>query len=356
MFSTQDYDYDLPENRIAQKPSRVRDGSRLLWLRRKNGGISHHRFKDLSQLLLPTDLLVVNNTRVIPARLVGQKESGGRVELLLLNDLKTGAGGVDDIGNQHLVYECLVKASKRPKDGSRLLFGNGYTAKIVGHNGRFSWVRFNCKNGYNRMLQQIGSVPLPPYIKRDPGRDEMDDKAAYQTVYARHRGAVAAPTAGLHFSHALLNQLKKKGIQIVEITLHVGYGTFSPVQTSDIRDHRLHQEQYRIPPEAAGAINRAMARGHRVVAVGTTCVRTLEFMTDKNGVLSAGEGWCDLFIYPGYRFKTVDAVITNFHLPKSTLLMLVSAFSSRERILSAYQEAIAQEYRFYSYGDAMFIG
>jgi S-adenosylmethionine:tRNA ribosyltransferase-isomerase len=356
MFSIQHYNYDLPEKRIAQKPSQKRDRSRLLWLRRNSGEMSHHRFKDLTELLLPTDLLVVNNTKVIPARLEGKKETGGQVEVLILKYPDTRAGGDIGIEKKTVVCECLIKASKRPKIGSRLLFGNGQTGQIVKNDANISFVRFFCDNGFDCMIHQIGKVPLPPYIKRNHGREKFDDASAYQTIYARQKGAVAAPTAGLHFSKKLLDRLKQKGLQVVEITLHVGYGTFFPVRASDIREHQMHSEQYSISPAAAQKINQARKKGHRVVAVGTTCVRTLEFMTDQNGALNAGKGFCDLFIYPGYRFKIVDAIITNFHLPKSTLLMLVSAFSGRDHILSAYQEAMVRKYRFYSYGDAMLIG
>lgn len=356
MYLTQHYDYDLPEKRIAQTPSQKRDCSRLLYLHRDSGEMSHHRFKDLTDLLLPSDLLVVNNTKVIPARLEGKKETGGHVELLILKYPDTQAKDGTGIEKKRVVCECLIKASKRPKIGSWLLFGNGQKGQVVKHDANISFVRFYCDNGFGHMIHQIGKVPLPPYIKRNHEDKKYDDADAYQTVYARQKGAIAAPTAGLHFSKKLLTRLKQNGLQVVEITLHVGYGTFFPVRASDIRDHQIHSEPYSISPDAAQKINQARKKGHRIVAVGTTCVRTLEFMTDRNGVLSAGKGDCDLFIYPGYRFKIVDAIITNFHLPKSTLLMLVSAFSGRDRILSAYEEAIARKYRFYSYGDAMLIG
>jgi S-adenosylmethionine:tRNA ribosyltransferase-isomerase len=253
------------------------------------------------------------------------------------------------------VSRCLIKTSKRPKPGTFILFDQDLTAEVICFRDGIHTVRFSSKEDFESLLCRIGSIPLPPYIKRSANNGDCNDTAAYQTVYACQKGAVAAPTAGLHFSEKLLDALKSKGIKIVAITLHVGYGTFLPVRVSDIRDHKMYPEWFSIPEETAADINRAKKNGSRVVAVGATCVRTLEYASDENGRVSSGNGSCDLFIYPGYRFKAVDAMVTNFHLPKSTLLMLVSAFAGRKKILDAYREAIGKRYRFYSYGDAMFI-
>ena len=353
MFSLCDYNYDLPDDLIAQQPARERDQSKLLSLNRKTGGLSHHTFQDLYDLLFPTDVLVVNNTEVIPGRLFGKKNTGGRVELLILD---FAGRRKNSIKNGGTAFECLIKASKRPTPGTVLFFQKGLTGEVVDFQDGIFVVKFFCEDDFENILYQIGQIPLPPYIKRGEHSDlACDDKTAYQTIYASQRGAVAAPTAGLHFSQKFLNKLKTKGIQIVEITLHIGYGTFLPVRTSDIRQHRMHSEWYRILKDTAEAINHAKARGSRIVAVGTTAVRTLEFAADSSGHLREGSGQCDLFIYPGYCFNVVDAMITNFHLPKSTLLMLVSAFAGRERVLNAYQEAVHKRYRFYSYGDGMLI-
>jgi S-adenosylmethionine:tRNA ribosyltransferase-isomerase len=325
----------------------------LLHLNRKTGAVTHHLFSDIIDFLQPSDLVVVNNTRVIPGRLVGRKGSGGRVEALIIDyasqNQNTGSGG-------ELTYECLIKASKAPKPGTRLLFGPDLEAVVTTVHERTFSVQFMCQKPFADILDQIGEVPLPPYIHRDrPGGSLLNDRRSYQTVYASRKGAVAAPTAGLHFSETLLEQMRQKGIEIVEITLHVGYGTFMPVRVTDIRKHQIHSEYYTISADAAGIISRAKAQRRRVIAVGTTTVRTLEFASRGNKTVAPGAGNCDLFIYPGYQFKIVDAMITNFHLPKSTLLMLVSAFAGRENILNAYNEAITENYRFYSYGDAMFI-
>ena len=353
MFSLRDYDYDLPDDLIAQQPATERDQSRLLFLNRKTGDLSHHVFQDLYDLLFPTDVLVVNNTEVIPGRLFGEKNTGGRVELLILDYAGRRKTGTKNDG---IICECLIKASKRPKPGTSLFFHKGLTGEIVDFQDGIFTVSFSCEDDFEKILYQIGQTPLPPYIKRNEHSDlACDDKTAYQTVYASQKGAVAAPTAGLHFSQRFFNRLKAKGIQLIEITLHIGYGTFLPVRVSDIRQHRMHSERYRTSNDTAEAIKQAKNRGSRIVAVGTTAVRTLEFSADSAGHLRAGSGQCDLFIYPGYRFKVVDAMITNFHLPKSTLLMLVSAFAGRERVLKAYREAIHKRYRFYSYGDGMLI-
>lgn len=350
MFSINDYDYELPEKLIAQHPVSRRDESRLLVMDRKKANLDHRSFYELEHLLGPSDVLVLNNTKVIPGRLHGHKETGGKAEVLIL----------DYMANPHQVkqpnervYQCLVKSSKPPKPGTRLVFEENLSAEIVaGRNGVYD-VRFYGAPDFESLLDRIGQMPLPPYISRR--RDDAKDRTSYQTVYALHAGAIAAPTAGLHFTPQLLDRLKAKGITIVYITLHVGYGTFLPVRVSDIRDHTMHTEWFSISRETAKGINTAKADGRRIVAVGTTCVRTLEYTTGTDGRISPGSGACDLFIYPGYQFKMVDAMLTNFHLPKSTLLMLVSAFAGREEILQAYQAAIKNRYRFYSYGDAMLI-
>lgn len=351
MYALTDYSYELPEALIAQSPAAQRDRSRLLLLNRNTGVLSHHAFYDLLEMMTSKDVLVVNNTEVIPARLFGKKASGGKVEILILEpaDTETGPPETDGLG-----YRCLVKASKAPKTGTEIHFSDDLNAEVVeGRNGIFH-LNFFPKDDFNRILYRIGHVPLPPYIKRPHGSTE-EDLRAYQTVYASSKGAVAAPTAGLHFTQKLLEALAAKGVRIVQITLHVGYGTFLPVTSEDIRDHKMHPEWYEITPAAANLINQCKAAGGRVVAVGTTSVRSLEDASDAEGILARGSRKCDLFIYPGYRFKVIDVMITNFHLPKSTLLMLVSAFADREKILHAYAEAVKEKYRFYSYGDAMMI-
>jgi S-adenosylmethionine:tRNA ribosyltransferase-isomerase len=351
MFLLSDYDYHLPEERIAQTPVVRRDQSRLLCLEREKGRISHHTFADICDLLLPSDVLVINNTKVIPARLFGRKETGGKAEFLMLGNTRQTA---DDAQQEAVVYHCLIKAARRLKNGARVFFDKGLTARILGFQNGVYAVRFDCEGELDVLLEQIGYMPLPPYISRPEGEaPPCNDQNTYQTVYASQKGAVAAPTAGLHFTEAVLQRLKARGILIVAITLHVGYGTFLPVRVTDIRDHQIHSEWYAISDEAAKTINQARSDGRRIVAVGTTSVRTLEYASDDNGYLSAGADHCDLFIYPGYTFKLVDAMITNFHLPRSTLLMLVSAFAGHENIQQAYREAIRHDYRFYSYGDAM---
>lgn len=353
MFSLLDYDFELPQEFISQAPANRRDRSRLLMLDRKTGGISHHAFSDLVDILLPSDVLVINNTEVIPGRLYGRKESGGKVEVLIL-DYAEGRKKQTDKG----AFECacLVKASKRLRTGAMLLFDHGLRAEVLRFQDGVYTLRFLSTDDFETLLYRIGDMPLPPYIKRGEGKEmPCDDRTSYQTIYASQKGAVAAPTAGLHFSGDLFDKLKSKGILVAEITLHVGYGTFLPVRVSDIRDHKMHSEFFSISGETADLINHAGKEGRRIVAVGTTTVRTLEYASDTDGHLAAGTGNCDLFIYPGYKFKAVDAMITNFHLPKSTLLMLVSALAGRTKILDAYQEAIRNKYRFYSYGDAMLI-
>jgi len=352
MFLLSDYDYHLPQRLIAQAPAIQRDQSRLLQLDRKTGNIFHHRFPEIVDMLNPSDLLVINDTKVIPGRLHGRKESGGKVELLLIDYARShecpGAG--------KLVYECLMKASKSPKIGTKLFFGPDLEGIVAAVHERTFLIEFICKKPFDLILDQIGEVPLPPYIHRDQKNNSgCNDRTSYQTVYAAHKGAVAAPTAGLHFSQSLLDKIRQKGIELIEITLHVGYGTFMPVKVHDIRGHQIHSEYFTISAHAAEVINRAKREHRRVVAVGTTTVRALEYAADAYGFATATADNCDLFIYPGFEFKIVDSMITNFHLPKSTLLMLVSAFAGREKILAAYQAAIKENYRFFSYGDAMFI-
>ncbi len=353
MYALSDYNYELPEELIAQKPVDRRDQSNLLVMDRRAGKLSHHRFDMLDHLLRPGDVLVINNTAVIPGRLVGRKDSGGKVEVLICNF--SGNGNPKTL-NARRVFECLVKTAKPLKPGRKLYFDEGLGAEVIERcNGTYI-IQFHAEGDFETLLDRIGQVPLPPYIRRSPKLEPpCDDRAAYQTVYATEKGAVAAPTAGLHFTPELLEKLKAGGIATVSLTLHVGYGTFLPVRSRDIRSHHMHAESYSIPVQAADKINSARKAGHRVVAVGTTCVRTLEFVSDSAGYVRAENGCCDLFIYPGYRFKAVDAMITNFHLPQSTLLMLVSAFAGRQNVLHAYQEAIKRKYRFYSYGDAMLI-
>jgi len=292
--------------------------------------------------------LVVNNTEVIPGRLLGHKETGGKVEALIL-DFENGCR------NNDLIFKCLVKASKRPRPGSQLCFDQNLTAKVLEYSDDICRLQFFCDTDFEKILYRIGRLPLPPYIKRDCAEIREDDRISYQTVYAEQKGAIAAPTAGLHFTQKLFKEIKTRGITVVNITLHVGYGTFLPVRVKDIREHQMHSESFNISKECADIINSAKAAGRRIVAVGTTCVRTLEYASDNSGIIHPGRGECDLFIYPGYQFRVADAIVTNFHLPCSTLLMLVSAFAGRRQILDAYQEAIINNYRFYSYGDAMFI-
>jgi S-adenosylmethionine:tRNA ribosyltransferase-isomerase len=353
MYSLNDYHYDLPAELIAQQPALQRDRSQLLCLDRRTGHLSHTTFNAIGDYLRTGDVLVINNTAVIPGRLEGKKITGGRVEVLIADY----AGGRKPEGeNGRFICRCLVKASKRPQPGSWLKFADELKAKVIDSNNGLCTLEFHAADNFETMLDKIGQVPLPPYIKRNSGMmSSCDDGKAYQTVYAARKGAVAAPTAGLHFTPELLSELKAGGIQIVELTLHVGYGTFMPVRVADIRRHQMHSEQFSISGPAAEAINSARRTGRRVVAVGTTCVRALEYAADASGKIEAGGGRCDLFIYPGYRFKIVDALVTNFHLPKSTLLMLVAAFAGRQNIFDAYHEAVKRRYRFYSYGDAMFI-
>lgn len=353
MFDLSDYEYDLPEGLIAQKPCNTRSDSRLLHINRQTHELSHRRFSHLPDLLQPGDLLVVNDTRVIPARLFGKKATGGRVEVLII-DYAQGMQHLEKTGG--FQCECLVRASKMPKTGSVLYFTGQMTGQVMAVNDGICEIRFSGGKQFVAYVKSAGSLPLPPYIRRDPKTDPAhEDRKNYQTVYAKNDGAVAAPTAGLHFTESLMDQLAQKKIDLVHLTLHVGYGTFVPVRVDDIREHRIHSEYYSLSMTAAQKINDVKDQGRRVVAVGTTSVRTLEFSADDHGHVIPGTGMCDLYIYPGYRFRCVDAMITNFHLPKSTLLMLVSAFYDRDRMLNAYAAAVAEKYRFFSYGDAMLI-
>ncbi|MFH1992161.1 MAG: tRNA preQ1(34) S-adenosylmethionine ribosyltransferase-isomerase QueA, partial [Pseudomonadota bacterium] len=341
----------LPEELIAQRPAAQRDRSKLLYLHRQSGRRSHHQFYELYDLLSPSDTLVVNNTEVVPGRLFGNKDTGGKAEVLMLDY----AGSCRAKTDGEFVCRCLVRSSKRPRIGTSIYFDQGLTAEVIDLQDDIFSLKFSFSGDFERILYRIGNVPLPPYIKRTQDDGDFNDRIFYQTVYASQKGAIAAPTAGLHFSTKLLEKLSEKGIGIVAITLHVSYGTFLPVRVADIREHRMHSERYHIAKESADVINRMKASGSRIVAVGTTCVRTLEYAADDKGRVACGSGNCDLFIHPGYRFKVIDVMITNFHLPRSTLLMLVSAFAGRDRVLEAYKEAIQKGYRFYSYGDAMLI-
>lgn len=349
MYRRQDYHYELPERLVAQNPVPDRQHSRLLHLERSAGGVGHHCFSDLPDLLRAGDLLVVNNTAVIPGRLYGRKPTGGKIEILILDYHAVPQGG-----DCERLHRCMVRASKPVRPGMRLDFDDKLSAEVVSAADGIATLRFLCETNFDTLIEEIGHLPLPPYIRRFGG-DDARDRRRYQTVYATRKGAIAAPTAGLHFSVDLMDRLQAQGIQMAQVTLHVGYGTFVPVRVDDIRQHKMHAEWFDLTEETAAAINATKDAGRRVIAVGTTSVRTLESSTGPDGRVTAGSGACDLFIYPGYRFKSVDALITNFHLPESTLLMLVSALAGRERILSAYREAVAKEYRFFSYGDAMLI-
>jgi S-adenosylmethionine:tRNA ribosyltransferase-isomerase len=351
MYALNAYNYQLPAELIAQRPVDRRDQSNLLVMDRQSGQLHHHRFRALGDFLMPGDVLVVNNTAVIPGRLVGKKASGGRVEVLICN-----FNGNAPSSKANSVFECLIKAAKPLRPGSTLYFDEQLTAQVFERRNETYVIKFNADGEFEAVLDRIGEVPLPPYIRRSEElTPPCDDRLAYQTVYATEKGAVAAPTAGLHFTPELLASLKASGVGLAAITLHVGYGTFQPVRSQDIRLHKMHSERYSISSAAAQLINTARTAGHRVIAVGTTCVRTLEHAADVSGEVTAGSGDCDLFIYPGYRFKAVDALITNFHLPQSTLILLVAAFAGRDNVLRSYQEAIKRRYRFYSYGDAMLI-
>ncbi len=340
-MKTSDFYFDLPQELIAQDPLLDRSGSRLMVLDKETGAVSHHIFKDVIQYLNPGDCLVVNNTRVIPARLYGIKEdTGAHVEVLLLKRL----------GND--IWETLVKPGKKLRPGARISFGGGLlkgeVLDIVDEGNRR--IQFTYEGIFEEILDRLGEMPLPPYITH-----KLEDKNRYQTVYAKYDGSAAAPTAGLHFTKELLEAIQAKGVHIANITLHVGLGTFRPVKVDDVANHHMHSEFYMIDEEAAATINETKKNGGRIIAVGTTSTRTLETAADAQGMVRPCSGWTQIFIYPGYTFKCIDALITNFHLPESTLLMLVSALASREKILHAYDIAVKERYRFFSFGDAMLI-
>lgn len=335
------FDYDLPEELIAQKPVSRRDESRLMLLDKETGDWQETVFNQIIDYLNSGDLLVLNNSQVIPARLYGEKvPTGTEIEVLLLNKVKPKT------------WEVLVKPGRRVKKGVEVSFGDGIlTGKAVDYTefgGRI--MKFSCSGKFREVLDRLGEMPLPPYID-----EELDNPDRYQTVYAQKEGSAAAPTAGLHFTPELLNKIQKKGINIAEITLHVGLGTFRPVKTEKVEDHEMHAEYYEVDKQTAHQIKQTRESENRVIAVGTTVTRTLEGIYDKHGIIKADRGWTDIFIYPGFEFQVIEGLVTNFHLPQSTLLMLVSAFASREIIMEAYQAAIEKEFRFYSLGDAMFI-
>lgn len=340
-MKTSDFYYDLPKELIAQDPLEDRSSSRLLHLSMKDGSVEHRHFTDILDYLKDGDCLVINDTRVIPARLYGHKEgTGALIEILLLKRKK------DDI------WECLVKPGKKARPGAKITFGNGILTgeilDIVEEGNRL--IQFHYEGIFEEILDQLGEMPLPPYITH-----KLQDKNRYQTVYAKHDGSAAAPTAGLHFTEELLKKVQEKGVNIAHVTLHVGLGTFRPVKVDDVEQHHMHSEFYMVEEDQAELINRTKKQGGRVIAVGTTSCRTLESASDEDGVIHAGSGWTEIFIYPGYCFKMIDGLITNFHLPESTLMMLVSALAGKERIMVAYEEAVQEKYRFFSFGDAMFI-
>jgi S-adenosylmethionine:tRNA ribosyltransferase-isomerase len=340
-MKTSDFYYDLPPELIAQTPIEKRDASRLMTLNRETGAVEHHHFYELPDFLRPGDCLILNDSRVLPARLLGQRlPGGGACEVLLLID------------RGERVWECLVRPGRKLKPGAKLSFGNGeLTAEVLEEvEGGNRLIRFDYEGIFLEVLEHLGKMPLPPYIKV-----ELQDSERYQTVYSRVVGSAAAPTAGLHFTKKLLEKIAAMGVGIGYVTLHVGLGTFRPVKEENITDHEMHSEYCVIPQETADLINRAKANGGRVICVGTTSCRTLESWANGNGTMEAKAGWTKIYIYPGYQFKVMDALVTNFHLPESTLVMLVSAFAGREQVLSAYQEAVRERYRFFSFGDAMLL-
>lgn len=338
-----DFDFDLPQELIAQTPLKQRSASRLLRLRRDGSSVEHKMFADLPALLRDGDLLVRNETRVIPARLLGRKESGGQVEALLVRYCDPGQNS----------WLCMTRSSKALRVGTLLEFSAGISGEVVdtAADGQ-RIIRFSCPGNFMAALEKAGHMPLPPYIRRE---DDDFDKERYQTVFANNPGAIAAPTAGLHFTDEIFDALIKKNVDVCGVTLHVGPGTFLPVRTDNLEEHQMHAEEYEVSEETAQRVNQARKDGRRIIALGTTVTRTLEHAVDDNGNLQPGRGDTDLFIKPGFDFKIVDALITNFHLPKSTLLVLVSAFAGRDFILDAYKEAVAEKYRFFSYGDCMLI-
>lgn len=340
-MNVKDFDYVLPEELIAQDPLEDRSGSRLMVLDKKTGEVEHRVFKDILEYLKPGDCLVLNNTKVIPARLFGVKEGTmAKIEILLLKR------------RENDIWETLVKPGKKAKPGTKIIFGEGLLVgevlDIVEEGNRL--IKFHYEGIFEEILDQLGQMPLPPYITH-----ELKDRNRYQTVYAKYDGSAAAPTAGLHFTEELLEQVKAMGIRIAEVTLHVGLGTFRPVKVENVLEHHMHSEFYMVSKEAADIINSTKANGGRVISVGTTSTRTLESAASEDGTLKETSGWTEIFIYPGYKFKVIDGLITNFHLPQSTLVMLVSALAGREHVLSAYEKAVEERYRFFSFGDAMMI-
>lgn len=331
------FDYYLPEELIAQDPIEPRDASRLLIMDKNSGSIRHSLFNKLAEELQPGDMLVINDTKVLPARIYGSKESGAAVELLLLKQTQLD------------IWQCLVRPGRKLPPGSKIFFPlKKLWAEVVDYaEDGTRLLQFHHQGDFFPLLEKIGTMPLPPYIKK-----QLDDQSRYQPVYAREQGSAAAPTAGLHFTEQLMQQLQEQGIHFAKLLLHVGLGTFRPVKSETVEDHLMHSEFYRIDQQAADSINAARKAGGRIIAVGTTAVRTLETVSTEDGIISAAEGWTQKFIYPGYQFKIVDGIITNFHLPKSTLLMLVSAFAGRDNVMHAYQTAIDNKYRFFSFGDA----
>ena len=346
-LNVSDYDYFLPEEQIAQDPLADRSSSKLLVLDKNTGETSHHVFKEIIDYLNPGDCLCINNTKVIPARLIGRKKTGGVVEVLLLKRLE----------DEKSKWEVLTRPGKKAKVGDEIIFGGEgpedfdllcRVTEVKEDGNRI--VEFEYDGIFEEILDKLGQMPLPPYITH-----RLEDKNRYQTVYAKIEGSAAAPTAGLHFTNELLEQIKEKGVKVVSVTLHVGLGTFRPVQVENILDHKMHSEYYEVSEETAKILNETKANGGRIISVGTTSTRTLESVTDENGIVHAGSGETQIFIYPGYKFKAIDGLITNFHLPKSTLIMLVSALAGRKNVLNAYKEAVEKKYRFFSFGDAMFI-
>ncbi len=338
-----DFDYHLPPELIAKFPAEPRDSARLLVLHRKSGKLEHRIFRDIVEYLREGDVLILNDTKVIPARLFGRLPSGGKIELLLTRQISPN------------IWEVMAKPARKLKEGREIIFDDELKGVVKGYAGkgkRLIEFKLPESKSFMEKLEEIGHIPLPPYIERE---ERPEDREKYQTVFAKREGAVAAPTAGLHFTEDLLKKLSDKGIIIRTVTLHVGPGTFKPVKVENVEEHEMDYEVYNVPPETAEEVNKAKSEGRRIVAVGTTVVRTLESAADESGTVKAGEGSTNLFIYPGYRFKVVDVLITNFHLPRSTLIMLVSAFAGREKVLNAYREAVKMGYRFYSYGDAMLI-
>ena len=337
----QDFYYELPEELIAQDPLEDRSSSRLLVLDKESGVVSHHVFREILDYLQEGDCLVINDTKVLPARLIGAKEgTNAKIEILLLKR------------RENSIWETLVKPGKKAKIGTKIHFGDGIltgeAVDVVEEGNRL--IQFTYEGIFEEILDQLGQMPLPPYITH-----QLEDKNRYQTVYAAHTGSAAAPTAGLHFTPELLKNIEERGVDIAKVTLHVGLGTFRPVKVDEITDHHMHSEFYQIDEEAAAKINRAKENGKRVICVGTTSCRTVESAADEKGRLRACSGWTEIFIYPGYRFKVLDCLITNFHLPESTLIMLVSALAGRENVLAAYEEAVKERYRFFSFGDAMLV-